>query len=628
MIRQQWDIDIVGVLPTGEYMMSRFDLQPAFINSQNACQYTVRPISETPANFPNVSIYTGYPNEIEPYGFEDLPDEQNYNRLNNLKDFLQDYLFIFKPLQKGDHYCASNVRLVAKPLAYTDSSTFVPVPVFNEQAHKMNFDEFIERLKHNKFVGKIQGISNETSDTPSLVLWKENDETLKVVGEFEKHRYAYGGFLFTYKTLKVVDFKESWFGDIIPLDDNKTLIFIGNNTYQQMLQAIEEAEGFELPEPDPVAVPITETEVVNEQSESYFIDSFIQLTREAGFNYDLKDLINFHTAMKTSNLVILSGISGVGKSQLVQLYGKALGMDDQQLTIIPVRPSWTDDADLIGHVDSIHMVYRPGDSGLINTLNKASQEKERLFIICFDEMNLARVEHYFSQFLSVLEMEPQRRKLKLYNDEIQQRLYNGSEFPSVIPIGDNVIFTGTVNVDESTYHFSDKVLDRSNVITLNVLDFNELKNLTPKRNPKRLEVSFGQYLSYKQEELAYDLTDREYEFLNELNQCFQRANKKLGFGPRVVRQIARYLAFLPNTEHLTREQAFDLQIVQRILTKLRGPEEQLKVLLGSLNSRTGQVEGGLIDDVLENFSDISSFEQTGEVLINKARELKLYGYSI
>jgi len=628
MIRQQWDIDIVGVLPSEEYTRTRFENRhPIFINSQDACQYTIRPISETPSNFPNVSFFTGYPDQIEPYGFVDTPEEQYFDRINNAKNFFQDYLVIFKPLQKGDHFYISNTRLVAKPLAYTDLSTFVPVPVFSEQVHKMDFNEFMDRLYHNKFVGKIQALTNVNSDTPSLILWKESDEEYKVVGEFEKHRYAHGGFLFSYKTLKVDGFKESWFGDVVPLEDNNTLIFVGNSTYQQMLQALEEAEIFEL---DKVVVPVLQVQemVDGEQSENHFLENYIQLTKESGFNYDPKDLVNFHTAMKTSNLVILAGISGTGKSQLVQLYGKALGMDEKQLTIIPVRPSWTDDADLIGHVDSIHMVYRPGDSGLINILNKAAEEKERLFIICFDEMNLARVEHYFSQFLSVLEMEPQRRKLKLYNEEIQQRLYNGSEFPSTIPIGDNVIFTGTVNVDESTYHFSDKVLDRANVITLNILDFNELKNLCPKRHLKRSEVTYGQYLSYKQEEGLFDLPDREIQFLTELNFYFRSANKKLGFGPRVVRQITRYLAFLPNTSYLTREQAFDLQIVQRILTKLRGPEEQLKNLLGSVNSRTMQVEGGLIEEVMGKFSDVSSFEQTGEVIINKARELKLYGYSV
>lgn len=75
-------------------------------------------------------------------------------------------------------------------------------------------------------------------------------------------------------------------------------------------------------------------------------------------------MINFHTAVKSSPLVILSGLSGTGKSQLVWCYAKALGLEKESLKMIPVRPNWSDDSDLIGFVDSMHSVYRPDDAGL------------------------------------------------------------------------------------------------------------------------------------------------------------------------------------------------------------------------------------------------------------------------
>lgn len=92
-------------------------------------------------------------------------------------------------------------------------------------------------------------------------------------------------------------------------------------------------------------------------------------------------------------------------------------------------------------------------------------------MVVFDEMNLARVEHYFSQFLSVLEMKPDSRKIKLYNKELESRMYNNEKYPSSITIKSNVLFVGTVNTDESTYQFSDKVLDRANVINLKMIPF-------------------------------------------------------------------------------------------------------------------------------------------------------------
>ncbi|SMQ81252.1 AAA domain (dynein-related subfamily) [Bacillus sp. OV166] len=218
----------------------------------------------------------------------------------------------------------------------------------------------------------------------------------------------------------------------------------------------------------------------HELTEEILMKEFDRVTHELGLIYDKKDLYNFHTAMKSSNLVILAGMSGTGKSKLVQAYGKALGLfDNHKMTFIPVRPAWTDDADLIGYADTLQMVYRPGDSGLVNALMSAKENSKKLHIICFDEMNLARVEHYFSQFLSVLENEPgPQRVLQLYNGDLKDNLKNSTQYPPVIPIGDNVIFVGTVNLDDSTYHFSDKVLDRANVITLNVLNFGNLRKVS------------------------------------------------------------------------------------------------------------------------------------------------------
>lgn len=99
--------------------------------------------------------------------------------------------------------------------------------------------------------------------------------------------------------------------------------------------------------------------------------------------------------MKTDGMVILSGLSGTGKSKLVTEYATALKAN---IRFVPVRPFWADDSDLLGYADTVNNIYRPGDSGLIDTLIDAQDNDKSLFIVVFDEMNLARVEHYFSQF--------------------------------------------------------------------------------------------------------------------------------------------------------------------------------------------------------------------------------------
>ncbi|MBY7147563.1 AAA family ATPase, partial [Levilactobacillus brevis] len=177
--------------------------------------------------------------------------------------------------------------------------------------------------------------------------------------------------------------------------------------------------------------------------------------------------------MKSDGLVILSGLSGTGKSQLVQAYSEALGLPSTNIDFIPVRPYWADDSDLIGYADTVNSVYRPGDSGLVDILVNAEKNQNQLYVIVFDEMNLARVEHYFSQFLSILEMKSESRSIQLYNDELEARMYNKENYPASISIKNNILFVGTINTDESTFQLSDKVLDRSNVIRLNMVPFYE-----------------------------------------------------------------------------------------------------------------------------------------------------------
>ncbi|MCL6454728.1 MAG: AAA family ATPase [Alicyclobacillus sp.] len=367
----------------------------------------------------------------------------------------------------------------------------------------------------------------------------------------------------------------------------------------------------------------------DEHPEAVFLEQFAQQARDRNLLYREEDLVNFHTAMKSSTLVILAGMSGTGKSRLVEVYGRTLGMDNEQLNIIPVRPSWTDDADLIGYVDSIHNVYRPGDSGLVDTLIQAENHPEKLYIICFDEMNLARVEHYFSQFLSVLEQPEGRRELRLYNEELMTRLYNYKEYSPSITIGNNVMFVGTVNLDESTYHFSDKVLDRANVISLQMRPFALLKDLGERRFEKgiRRQWTAREYADFRNSSDALQLTDDELALLDELHQTFQAVDPNRGIGYRVVRQMDAYLKNLPQGTALDRRTAFDLQLVQRVLTKVRGSEDELQLLVGRYHPERQTVVDSQILDCLNRHHTVSDFAQTRSVISHKAKELRLHGYT-
>lgn len=359
-------------------------------------------------------------------------------------------------------------------------------------------------------------------------------------------------------------------------------------------------------------------------SEQEFIAQFLSCVEQKGFLYDKKDLYNFHVAAKSSKLLILSGMSGIGKSALVRLYGEALGLSASQMAFLPVRPSWMDDGDILGYLDKNSMLYYPSDTGLAELLVEASKHPEKMYMVCFDEMNLARVEHYFAQFISALEKKDSR-KIQLYNPSLENRVHNSHLYPAQISIGDNVLFMGTVNMDESTYHFSDKVLDRANVITLHQRKFADMKSFCPVKDGLFVPISADAYRKFRVENKKVHLSNEELELLDALNEALQESRVSGGIGYRVAFDIDRYVENIPSLKDFTRGDGLDLQIVQRILTKVRGSREQLQTLLSMTDD--GKV-GGKLMDLFATYKNVSSFTESKKVLMRKAKELKLYDYTI
>jgi hypothetical protein len=630
MVTKKWEEDVVGILAPQDYVAERTGRQAVFINNQNSLQFYIKIISVTPSSFPHdVTLVTAYTSDLIDAGFED-PMTDRDSRIEALTEFLSDRLVVFQPHRKTivsgqDVYGVTDLRVQMRVAGFSDNTTFTPIPMYTEEKHG-TLVEFEDKLRNNRFVGRIEHIPHDPDDTPPFVVWKNKNGECLVYGIVESHRWAFGGFAFQCPKLKKIDFNEIWFEEAF---DEGDILFVSNKIINEIETALAGAKTEELQFDTPVPNPApdeTKGEDVSQKSELDFLDAFSVSAKERGLLFDDRDLVNFHTAMKSSNLVILAGMSGTGKSRLVEVYARALGLGPKQLNIIPVRPSWSDDADLVGYVDTKNHIYRPGDTGLIETLRNADENPNQLYIICFDEMNLARVEHYFSQFLSVLESPPPRR-LRLYNEQLANRLYNSAEYPPFINIGENVMFVGTVNLDESTYHFSDKVLDRANVITLRVLPFRQLRDLklqSSRRDPWNAE----DFQAFKNRVDQVQLSDREIEFFERVHDVLHRNNKQQGVGFRIVRQVDMYLKNLPSQSILTRQEAFDLQVVQRILTKLRGSEDQLRTVIGTYDLESQSVKDSGLLSILDEFADVSKFHETRDVLFHKAKELRLHGYTV
>ena len=424
-------IDWLGVLATEEEIRrNNIGRSNCIINKWDTIQFYIKVISKMPDQNLNTQYVTCYSNRLDN---EKIIDNQAYDETVRLEDYikqLRNYFFRFNYEENTEGYfIAKNIEIVNLNEAYYSGKGFCAIPmivskspVFPEDRFYHSYEEIETALKNEEYISKLYKYN--TSDLDNIPYFIFCDiETLEyhVIGNFIGFDYDVSkGIRFDYKELKSFIFEEDWYDDVISFENssksNHSIIFVGDDVHKKIVLKLEETEPVFIKEEKSLQ---EELEIINSNEEDdeewKFIEHFEAIARKNGLFYEKKDLINVHTAIKSNFLVILSGLSGTGKSQLVQCYAKALGLEEDSFHMIPVRTNWMDDSDLIGFVDSMHMVYRPSDTGFINILIEASQERNqnKLYIICFDEMNLARVEHYFSQFLSILEMPEKSKNFKI-----------------------------------------------------------------------------------------------------------------------------------------------------------------------------------------------------------------------
>jgi len=297
--------------------------------------------------------------------------------------------------------------------------------------------------------------------------------------------------------------------------------------------------------------------------EKALLDYIKRYITARGYYFDDETLANYHICLKTRPFVILAGLSGTGKSKLSQLYAEALGHKQHYLRL-PVRPNWNDDRYLLGYLNAITGEYVTEPA--IEFILEANQDQDNLYFFCLDEMNLAHVEYYFSQFLSAMEEErPEDREILLLSkreQKILEQQENYQPIPSRLLIPSNLFFTGTINVDETTQPISDKVIDRANTLEFFTVDLDKIPQ--PSALPDPITLSSFTWKSYQVK--TPDTTFRDH--IIEISKILNRAN--LGLGYRVLREIELYVA--NSKDLLDPLVSFDLQVKQRILPRVRGTE--------------------------------------------------------
>jgi hypothetical protein len=300
-----------------------------------------------------------------------------------------------------------------------------------------------------------------------------------------------------------------------------------------------------------------------------------------GFLYSREEVINLYLSLKTKPFVILSGISGTGKTKMVQWFAESIGAteDNGQFNLIPIRPDWNDGSDLLGYTD-IKGDFKPGP--LTKIIQKAEKHEYLPYFVLLDEMNLARVEYYFSDILSVMESRKWQGN-KMTSAILLSKEITGYEEDIRIP--SNLYIIGTVNMDETTHSFSKKVLDRANTIDFNRVELSNLSFLNDSEEVPSIPI-FNDKLSPKYlylkdvYQVNSELIEQTSKILEEINQTLKLMNAHVGY--RVRDEICFYLAYNEEEKHMEYEKALDYCILQKILPRITGSDLRVEQLLTNL----------------------------------------------
>lgn len=349
--------------------------------------------------------------------------------------------------------------------------------------------------------------------------------------------------------------------------------------------------------------------------------------------------LQYLTALRTKPFMLLAGINGTGKSRIVRKLAQATVTEELQkaegyegtdfandrwklhspanFELIQVKPNWHNSMDVIGYLSNIpspHYVFTP----FIEFIVKAWQYPEVPFFLCLDEMNLAPVEEYFAEFLSAIESrsfeggeymtDPIIKPFNSFGDDVAKMMVN-TLFPNFtagdtestttkiikhfrikgLTLPKNLIVIGTVNMDETTFSFSRKVLDRAMSVEMNEVNYDSFLNDTTDDDLKAIVLAFEEN---DDADLNALLVDRHIEareiidelgddakfaidYLKRINALLEGTPFKLGY--RAANEALIYLQASYEFGHTDRIAALDNFTLMKILSRVEGDEMKLKI---------------------------------------------------
>ncbi len=409
--------------------------------------------------------------------------------------------------------------------------------------------------------------------------------------------------------------------------------------YEQPAGVVQRYKDIELPH---ISVDKAKLPVESEIDEMTWLTGIGNACETYGLHFNPRILKAFHTALKTaewSPLTVLAGVSGTGKSELPRLYSHFGGIYFEPLS---VQPNWDSQESMLGFFNSIDNKFDAQpvlrflaqsqiagyekyerrisrwqkmspdqitldpekDKELIDALKQADYPglQDAVCLILLDEMNLAHPELYFADFLSKLEL---RRGQKGAGVPVLPVKIGAGRPPYQLPLGRNVLWSGTMNQDETTKSLSDKVLDRSIIINFprptELRSRKELKNLadTPftALHRRTWESWWVKEVNFEEKDIA-----PFRKFIEAMNASLSVAGRALGH--RVWQSIEYYMANYPDVRAAQQPEkkkglakamhiAFEDQLVQKVMPKLRGIDTRGKSRTECLDKIRGQLVAGL-----------------------------------
>lgn len=318
----------------------------------------------------------------------------------------------------------------------------------------------------------------------------------------------------------------------------------------------------------------------NTNRDSFKLNDFIIALEETGLRFNSLLVTRLIASLLTKPFVILTGLSGSGKTKLAQAFVQWICNNSQQYCLVPVGADWTNREPLLGYPNALNPEeYIKPDNGALDLILRANSNPSLPHFLILDEMNLSHVERYFADFLSVMES---HESISLYTANEKKDVPPDIKWPI------NLFIIGTVNIDETTNMFSPKVLDRANTIEFRVTEKDMVAFLTNNQdiNIKPL-VAAGSSTDRHFVKLASEksIEIQDIQFINETLVDFFKELKKIGaeFGYRSateILQLIHQLSVLNPT--LNTNQKLDIAIMQKLLPKLHGSRRKLCPVLVSL----------------------------------------------